>query len=78
MAEAPEALLSRGADIVVFDLATIRDQSTVPEPLKRSLGMQHVLVLGVPVVRDGEILKNRFPGEPVRAPVSRRAADSRP
>jgi len=57
------------ADIVVFNPNTIIDRSTVEEPLKPSVGMQTVLVHGVPVVRDGEIQNNALPGRPVRAAI---------
>ncbi len=54
------------ADGVAFDPDKIIDRSTVLEPLKPSLGMRHVLVAGVPVVRDGELLDGVLPGRPIR------------
>jgi N-acyl-D-amino-acid deacylase len=41
------------ADIVVFDPETITDRSTFSAPNQLSVGMQWVLVNGVPVVADG-------------------------
>ena len=41
------------ADVVAFDPATIIDGSTFQEPGVYPIGVQHVLVGGVPVVRDG-------------------------
>ena len=42
------------ADIAVFDPATIRDHATYAEPHRYATGMQHVIVNGTPVLRDGE------------------------
>jgi len=41
------------ADLVVFDPATVAERSTYDEPRQAPLGMPHVIVNGVPVVRDG-------------------------
>ncbi|MBI4471486.1 MAG: D-aminoacylase, partial [Acidobacteria bacterium] len=42
------------ADVVVFDAAAIRDNSTFQEPLKLSEGMKYVFVNGVMVVKEGQ------------------------
>jgi len=44
----------RIADVVVFDLETLRDPATFTEPHQLSEGMVHVLVNGRPAIRDGE------------------------
>jgi N-acyl-D-amino-acid deacylase len=49
------------ADIVVFDISTIRDKATFFEPHQRSDGIEYVFVNGVAVV-DGGKLTNALPG----------------
>jgi dihydroorotase len=54
------------ADLVVFDPARVSDRATFAEPALPSVGIAHVLVNGVFVVRDGAPQKDRHPGRPVR------------
>lgn len=42
------------ADVVAFDPATIEDKATYEQPHQYAVGMRHVVVNGVPVLRDGE------------------------
>lgn len=55
------------ADVVVFDPATIQDHATFEKPHQYSTGVIHVLVNGVPVLRDGEHT-GATPGRVVRGP----------
>ncbi|MCY4343637.1 MAG: amidohydrolase family protein [Gammaproteobacteria bacterium] len=50
------------ADLTIFDPATIEDHATYRQPFQPSAGITHVLVNGIPVVRDGAVVPNRFPG----------------
>ena len=55
------------ADIVVFDPDTITDRATFAAPNQLSVGMQWVLVNGIPVVADGA-LTGALPGKVLRGP----------
>jgi N-acyl-D-aspartate/D-glutamate deacylase len=55
------------ADIAIFDAARVIDRSTYREPGLPPVGMRHVIVNGVAVVADGELVKAAAPGRPVRA-----------
>lgn len=55
------------ADVVVFDPAQIQDHATYEKPHQYSTGMVHVLVNGVPVIKDGEHTGAK-PGQVVRGP----------
>jgi dihydroorotase len=58
------------ADITVFDPNTITDKATFEEPLQYSAGISHVLVNGVLVVKEGNLIPGMFPGREARAPIS--------
>jgi len=58
------------ADITVFDANRVIDKATYEEPLQYSEGIQFVLVNGVAVVKDGQLVDGVFPGRAARAPVS--------
>jgi N-acyl-D-amino-acid deacylase len=55
------------ADVVVFDPATIADKATFDAPKQYAVGVEHVLVNGVPVIRNGEHTGAK-PGRVVRGP----------
>ncbi len=58
------------ADITVFDADRIIDKATYAEPLRYSEGIQFVLVNGVAVVKDGQLVDGVSPGRAARAPIS--------
>jgi dihydroorotase/N-acyl-D-amino-acid deacylase len=62
-------VLKRGmwADIVVFDANTIHEVATYEDPNQLSIGMQYVLVNGVPVIDRGE-MTGALPGRILRGP----------
>jgi len=55
------------ADVVVFDPAAIADRATFDDPQRYAVGVSHVLVNGVPVLKDGEHTGAK-PGRVVRGP----------
>jgi N-acyl-D-amino-acid deacylase len=55
------------ADVVVFDPATINDTATFEAPHQYAVGMVHVFVNGVQVLREGEHT-GATPGRVVRGP----------
>ena len=55
------------ADVVVFDPATIQDHATFAQPHQYASGVQHVLVNGTAVLRDGEHT-GATPGRVVHGP----------
>lgn len=54
------------ADLVAFDPERVIDRATFSDPLRSPLGIETVIVLGVPVVRGGQIQDGVFPGRPIR------------
>ena len=55
------------ADIAIFDPVRIADRATFTQPQQYAVGMVHVLVNGVPVLRDGEHT-GATPGRFVKGP----------
>ncbi|HXI28080.1 MAG TPA: amidohydrolase family protein, partial [Vicinamibacterales bacterium] len=55
------------ADVVVFDPKTIADRATYQQPHQYSVGVRHVFVNGVQVLKDGEHT-GATPGRVVRGP----------
>ena len=58
------------ADLMLFDPDRVIDRATYQDPIAPPEGMPHVLVNGVPVVRDGEVAEGVFPGRGARAPAA--------
>jgi N-acyl-D-amino-acid deacylase len=57
------------ADLVVFDANAIRDRATYQDPHRTSIGIEHVLVNGEPVIRDSqpvEPLPQSLPGRALK------------
>jgi len=64
------------ADIVVFDPATIRDNSTFQKPMESSTGVHYLIVGGSVLVDQGQIAPNTFPGHPLLGPGSSAASQN--
>jgi N-acyl-D-amino-acid deacylase len=55
------------ADVVVFDPATVKDMSTYANPNQLAVGMDYVLVNGVPVIAEGKMTE-ALPGKVIYGP----------
>lgn len=55
------------ADIVVFDPATVSDQATYAESTRPSVGVTHLFVNGVALIRDGWLDPEAMPGRAIKA-----------
>ena len=59
------------ADITIFNPGTVRDNSSL-EAGKNSLpstGIPYVIVGGTTIVKESRVLKDVFPGRPIRLPI---------
>lgn len=54
------------ADIVIFDLKTVRDNATFSKPAQSSSGFDYVMVGGILLVEQGKLNINLLPGRPIR------------
>jgi dihydroorotase/N-acyl-D-amino-acid deacylase len=59
--------LGMAADIVVFDPDTVADKATYENPAQFAVGMEYVLVNGVPVIEGGK-MTGALPGKVLRGP----------
>jgi N-acyl-D-amino-acid deacylase len=55
------------ADITVFDAATVADLATFDNPHQYSIGIHHVIVNGVPIIRGGALTGEK-PGRVLKGP----------
>jgi len=53
------------ADIVVFDPQTITDRSTFEKPMEPSVGVHYLLVAGKPLIADGKMVPEIYPGKAI-------------
>ena len=56
------------ADLIIFDPDAVIDRSTYQNPTESPSGMTHVIVNGIPVVKDGNIQEGISPGKGIRSP----------
>jgi N-acyl-D-aspartate/D-glutamate deacylase len=56
------------ADIVVFDPQTMADRSTFEKPMEPSVGVHYLVVGGTPVIDDGKLIPDVFPGRALLGP----------
>jgi len=54
------------ADITIFDPDKVTDNSTNAMGALPSTGIPYVLVNGTVVVKDSKVLKDVYPGQPIR------------
>lgn len=54
------------ADLVVFDLSRVSDRATFESPAQTSLGFEHVIIAGIPLISDGILDQSAMPGRPIR------------
>jgi len=54
------------ADITIFDPETVTDNATYAKGTLPSTGIPYVIVNGVTVVKDSDVLKEVNPGQPIR------------
>jgi N-acyl-D-aspartate/D-glutamate deacylase len=56
------------ADIVIFDPQTIADRSTFEKPMEPSIGVHYLLVGGTPLIDEGKLVPDVFPGRALLGP----------
>jgi len=71
MANKGRIQLGKDADITIFDPATIKDNATPQMGTLPSTGIPYVIVNGIVVVKDSNVLKDVFPGQPIRAAIQK-------
>ena len=71
MANKGRIQMGADADITIFDPATVRQNATVKNGGLPSTGIPYVVVNGTIVVKDSKVLKGVYPGQPVRAEITK-------
>jgi N-acyl-D-aspartate/D-glutamate deacylase len=56
------------ADVVIFDPQTIADRSTFEKPMEPSVGVHYLLVGGTPLIDEGKLVPDVFPGRALLGP----------
>ena len=56
------------ADIVVFDPQVITDRSTFEKPMEPSVGVHYLFVGGTPLIDEGKLVPDVFPGRALLGP----------
>jgi N-acyl-D-aspartate/D-glutamate deacylase len=64
------------ADVTVFDAATIADLATFDNPHQYPVGIHHVIVNGVPIIRSGALTGEK-PGRVLKGPARPKATPTR-
>ena len=59
------------ADVIVFDADKVLDRATFEKPAQTAAGMRWVVVNGVVVIREGELVREANSGLGIRKDVSR-------
>lgn len=54
------------ADLIVFRLDDIQVRANLQNPVPHTLGMQYVIVAGTPIIENGVLDTNAFPGKAIR------------
>ncbi|MCG8413084.1 MAG: amidohydrolase family protein [Pseudomonadales bacterium] len=65
MARKGRVQIGADADLTLFDPERIIDTATFEEGLSYSEGIEYVLVMGTPVIRNGETVEGEFPGQAI-------------
>lgn len=55
------------ADLVLFDLAKVKDNSTYSNGFVRSSGMDYVIVNGIILIANGKLKPKTFPGKGIKS-----------
>jgi N-acyl-D-glutamate deacylase len=71
MAHKGRVQVNADADLTLFDPVLVRDNSTKKDGGLPSSGIPYVIVNGTIVVKDSQVLKGVYPGQPIRNDVQR-------